>query len=92
MIHYYTGGIPRDVLVVTEAALKEAFLQNSGNAQPVHVEKAVKELACRQPRAAKEKEKMLQKLTTVSAPAVPSYATVTSLRPQSLPGSLVKAA
>ena len=96
VIHYYTGGIPRDVLVVTEAALKEAFLQNSGNVQPSHVEKAVADLACRQPRAAKEKEKMLQKLTTVSAPSTPPLSVVSSLRPQSLltalPVGLAKAA
>ena len=63
VIHYYTGGIPRDILVVTEAALREAYLQNSPNVQPAHVEKAVKDLACRQPRAAKAKEKLVQKLT-----------------------------
>lgn len=92
VIHYYTGGIPRDVLVVTEAALKEAFLQNSGNVQPSHVEKAVANLACRQPRATKEKEKTLQKLTTVSGPSALSLSVVSSLRPQSLPVALAKAA
>ncbi len=52
-IHAFSGGIPRDILVVSEAAMKEAFLQDSDVIRPGHVEKAVTDLACRRPRHAK---------------------------------------
>jgi hypothetical protein len=52
-IHQYSGGIPRDILVVTEATMKEAFLQDSRVMLPQHVQKAVSDLACRRPRHAK---------------------------------------
>ena len=52
-IHQLSGGIPRDIMVVTEAAMKEAFLQDSDTVQPHHVTKAVADLACRRPRHAK---------------------------------------
>jgi general secretion pathway protein A len=52
-IHQHSGGVPRDILVVTEAAMKEAFLQESPVICPQHVGKAVADLACRRPRHAK---------------------------------------
>lgn len=52
-IHKHSGGVPRDIMVVTEATMKEAFLQDSESMRPAHVEKAVGDLACRQPRHAK---------------------------------------
>jgi general secretion pathway protein A len=52
-IYQLSGGVPRDIMVVTEAAMKEAFLQDSETIQPHHVQKAVNDLACRRPRHAK---------------------------------------
>ena len=52
-IHLSSGGVPRDILVVTEATMKEAFLQDSDVMRPHHVEKAVDDLACRRPHHAK---------------------------------------
>ncbi len=52
-IHDHSGGVPRDILVVAEGAMKEAFLQDSPQILPSHVEKAVRDLACRRPRLAK---------------------------------------
>ena len=52
-IHQFSGGVPRDILVVTEATMKEAFLQDSEIMRPQHVKKAVEDLACRRPRHAK---------------------------------------
>jgi hypothetical protein len=52
-IYLYSGGVPRDILVVTEATMKEAFLQDSDSLLPQHVQKAVRDLACRRPRHAK---------------------------------------
>lgn len=52
-IYLYSGGVPRDIMVVTEATMKEAFLQDSVRLLPQHVQKAVRDLACRRPRHAK---------------------------------------
>lgn len=52
-LYLHSGGVPRDILVVTEAAMKEAFLQDGPHVLPEHVEKAVRDLACRRPRLAK---------------------------------------
>lgn len=50
VIYRSTGGVPRDILVVTEAALKEAFLRDSDRLLPEHVERAVEDLAGRKPK------------------------------------------
>ena len=52
-IHTYSGGVPRDILVVTEMSMKEAFLQDSLKLTPAHVEKAFGDLTGRRPRYAK---------------------------------------
>ncbi len=52
-IHKLSGGVPRDILVVAEMSMKEAFLQDSSKLTPDHVEKAFEDLAGRQPRLAK---------------------------------------
>jgi len=52
-IYRATGGIPRDVIVVTEATMKEAFLREADRLLPEHVERAVQDLAGRRPRMAK---------------------------------------
>lgn len=52
-IYLHSGGVPRDVLVVTEAAMKEAFLRDSSRLLPEHVEQAVRDLAGRRPRLSK---------------------------------------
>ncbi|HXG23280.1 MAG TPA: AAA family ATPase [Chthonomonadales bacterium] len=52
-IYLYSGGVPRDIIVVTEAAMKEAFLRDSDRLLPEHVEQAVRDLAGRRPRFAK---------------------------------------
>ncbi|HZO87409.1 MAG TPA: AAA family ATPase [Chthonomonadaceae bacterium] len=52
-IHAHSAGVPRDILVVAEAAMKEAFLQGSNVLCPEHVAKAVRDLAGRRPRLAK---------------------------------------
>jgi len=51
-IYQLSGGVPRDILVVTEAAMKEAFLQGSAVIRPLHVYNGVSDLACRKPRLA----------------------------------------
>lgn len=48
-IYRYSGGVPRDILVVAEAAMKEAFLRDSDRMLPKHVEQAVADLASRRP-------------------------------------------
>jgi general secretion pathway protein A len=52
-IYLHSGGVPRDVLVVAEAAMKEAFLRDADRLLPQHVERAVQDMACRRPRHAK---------------------------------------
>ncbi len=52
-IHRLTGGLPRDIMVVTEAAMKEAFLRGADRILPAHVEQAVSELGARRPKLAK---------------------------------------
>jgi general secretion pathway protein A len=52
-IYLHSGGVPRDIMVVTEATMKEAYLQDSDSLLPHHVQKAVRDLACRKPRHAK---------------------------------------
>lgn len=52
-IYLHSGGTPRDIIVVTEAAMKEAFLRDSDRLLPEHVEQAVEDLAGRRPRLAK---------------------------------------
>ncbi|MCC6728526.1 MAG: AAA family ATPase [Chthonomonadales bacterium] len=48
-----TGGVPRDIIVVTEASMKEAFLRDSSRIMPEHVARAVSDLQGRRPRLAK---------------------------------------
>lgn len=52
-IYQHTGGVPRDILVVTEGTMKEAFLHDSPQLLPEHVEKTVGGLGCRRPKLAK---------------------------------------
>jgi general secretion pathway protein A len=52
-IYQYSGGVPRDILVVTEASMKEAFLRDCHQLLPDHVMQAVKDLAGRKPKLAK---------------------------------------
>ncbi len=52
-IHIHSGGVPRDILVVTEMSMKEAFLQDASKLTPAHVEKAFGDLTGRRPRHAK---------------------------------------
>jgi len=52
-IYVHSGGVPRDILVVAEAAMKEAFLRDSTRLLPEHVERAVRDLAGRRPRLAR---------------------------------------
>jgi len=52
-IYLHSGGVPRDILVVAEAAMKEAFLRDSDRLLPEHVERAVADLAGRKPRMSK---------------------------------------
>jgi len=49
-IYRVTGGVPRDVLVVAEGTMKEAFLRGAYRMLPEHVERAVNDLAGRRPR------------------------------------------
>jgi type II secretory pathway predicted ATPase ExeA len=48
-IYAASGGAPRDIIVVTEATMKEAFLRDCDCLLPDHVDRAVSDLACRQP-------------------------------------------
>ena len=52
-LYDFSGGVPRDILVVAEATMKEAFLQNSDRLLPEHAGKAMRDLDCRRPRLAK---------------------------------------
>lgn len=52
-IYLLSGGVPRDILVITESAMKEAFLQDSSMVLPEHVHRASGELVGRRPRHAK---------------------------------------
>ncbi len=52
-IYLHSGGVPRDILVVAEAAMKEAFLRDNWQLLPEHVEQAVKDMAGRKPKLAK---------------------------------------
>jgi type II secretory pathway predicted ATPase ExeA len=56
-IYMHSGGVPRDILVVAEATMKEAFLRDSDRLRPEDVEQAVKDLASRKPRHAKDPAK-----------------------------------
>jgi general secretion pathway protein A len=51
-IYRFSGGVPRDIIVVTEATMKEAFLRDSDRLLPEHVERAVADLASRKSRYA----------------------------------------
>jgi general secretion pathway protein A len=51
-IYMHSGGVPRDVLVVAEATMKEAFLRDSDRLRPEDVDRAVSDLASRKPRHA----------------------------------------
>ena len=42
-----TRGVPRDVMIITEAAMKEAFLAGSHRVLPSHIELAFRELSVR---------------------------------------------
>ena len=53
-IYLASGGIPRDILVVAEASMKEAFLRDCERILPEHVRRAVEDLAGRRPRHAKK--------------------------------------
>ena len=44
-IYSTSKGVPRDVMIITEAAMKEAFLAGSHRVMPVHIELAQNELA-----------------------------------------------
>ncbi len=82
-IHKYSYGVPRDILVVSEASMKEAFLQDCPQILPQHVEKAVRDLACRNPqlvKAAKE-AKEAKAAKTVSAKATPVKVAPTEVAP-----------
>jgi type II secretory pathway predicted ATPase ExeA len=52
-LYLHSGGVPRDILVVAEAAMKEAFLRDADRLLVEHVEQAVRDLTGRQPRLAK---------------------------------------
>jgi general secretion pathway protein A len=52
-IYEASGGVPRDILVVTEAAMKEAFLRDCDRILPEHVDRALHDLAGRRPRLRK---------------------------------------
>lgn len=52
-IYQCSGGVPRDLLVVAEASMKEAFLRDSDKLLPLHVEAAFRDLAGRRPRMSK---------------------------------------
>ncbi len=49
-IYCGTGGVPRDVMVLTEATMKEAFLRDSERLMPEHVQRALDDMAGRRPR------------------------------------------
>jgi general secretion pathway protein A len=51
-IYKASGGVPRDILVVAEATMKEAFLRDCDHLLPEHVERAVDDLAGRKPKLA----------------------------------------
>ncbi|HSV73738.1 MAG TPA: AAA family ATPase [Chthonomonadales bacterium] len=52
-IYEWSSGSPRDVLVIAEAAMKEAFLRDACRLLPEHVEAASRDLASRRPRRLK---------------------------------------
>lgn len=49
-IYIASGGAPRDVIVLAEATMKEAFLRDSDRLLPEHVERAAADLTTRLPR------------------------------------------
>jgi general secretion pathway protein A len=51
-IYRTTGGVPRDVIVVAEATMKEAFLRDSDRLLPEHVARAISDMPGRRPRLA----------------------------------------
>lgn len=48
-IYRYSRGVPRDILTVTEATMKEAFLRDSARLLPRHVEIAAQDLETARP-------------------------------------------
>ena len=46
-IYEASKGVPRDVMIITEAAMKEAFLAGSYRVMPMHIALAAKELSVR---------------------------------------------
>lgn len=52
-VYHYSRGIPRDVMVIAEATMKEAFLRDADRLLPEHVHRAVEDLGRRGTRLAK---------------------------------------
>ena len=52
-IYKNSGGVPRDIIVVAEASMKEAYLRGCDRIKPEHVATASGELSARRPRLAK---------------------------------------
>jgi general secretion pathway protein A len=52
-IYECSGGVPRDILVVTEATMKEAFLRDADRLLPEHVAQAMSDMNGRIPRHGK---------------------------------------
>lgn len=53
-IYECSGGVPRDILVVTEATMKEAFLRDADRLLPEHVAQAMSDMNGRIPRQGKQ--------------------------------------
>ena len=49
-IYSASKGVPRDIMVITEAAMKEAFLEGNPRVLPMHIELAGRELSVRSRR------------------------------------------
>ncbi len=83
-IYSYSQGVPRDILVITEAAMRLAYLQNSPRLLPEHVERAAREMECRRPRESRLVEKAIATLEQRNAPVAmtESPAAVEHGRPQ----------
>jgi len=47
MIYQATRGNPRDIMVVTETAMREAYIEGCARVLPAHIDNAVKELSVR---------------------------------------------
>src|SRR5258708_1165536 len=52
-IFKFSGGVPRDIIVIAEAAMKEAYLRGADRIHPQHVISVADELSARRPRLAK---------------------------------------